>query len=233
MRLLKISLLLVGLLVACSDTASAQLFVGPNFGGLLGRTLDIGALYYPKNEDWIAVSAGGGYTLHGPMYFARREAECLRQFKNGGWHLRLGLRNGFTTDHHANHIFWGAELIYSRQKESARINSCAAATEPPTQFEQQINVMSGALNFGYSWNPLRRKTIYQRFLIDFGLQIGYPFWSSEPPLGERDYFSGLGFTWLPIRSITIQPMAAFRWELFHDRYGYHKGKTRTRFKKNY
>jgi hypothetical protein len=65
------------------------------------------------------------------------------------------------------------------------------------------------------------------------LRIGYPFWSSEKPYGERDYYSGMGFTWLPIRSITFQPIASLRWELFHDRYGYSKGKTRQRFKSHY
>ncbi len=233
MRLLKNLIVAIGMLGTLAGALPAQLFVGPNVGGVLGRTVDLGALYYPKNEDWIAISLSGGYTVHGPMYFARREAECLRQFKNGGWHMRLGLRNGLTTDHHSNHVFWGADLIYSRQNESAHINACATATEPATLVTQQIDVMSFALNIGYTWNPLRRKTIYQRFLVDFGLRIGHPFWSSAPPLGERDYFSGLGFTWLPIRSVTIEPIAAVRWELFHSRYGYHKAKTRQRFKNNY
>lgn len=230
MRLLTHLLLGIGLWVALTAESRAQLFIGPNLGPILGRTLDGGLLYYPKNEDWIAVSLSGGYTFYGPMYFARRKAECLSQFHNGGWHTRLGLRNGFTTDHHANHPWWGADLVYSRQVERARINTCDAAPGSPTTVSQRIHVMSFAVNLGYTWNPLRRKTIYQRFVLDFGLRVGYPFWSSAPPLGERDYFSGLGFRWFPIRSITLEPIAVFRWELFHDRYGYHKGKTRKRFK---
>ncbi len=43
----------------------------------------------PKNEGWIAVSFSSNYTVHDPIYFARREAECLRQRKNGGWNVRL------------------------------------------------------------------------------------------------------------------------------------------------
>lgn len=226
---LRISLLL-GLMwmwVAATDV-QAQLFVGPNVGGILGRTVDAGLLYYPKNEDWIAVSLSGGYTFNGPMYFPRRKAECIHDFRNGGWHMRLGLRNGLTTDHHANHMFWGADLVYSRQNESARINSCDTSSVPESTVAQSIDVMSLSVNLGYTWNPLRRKTIYQRFLVDFGLRIGYPFWSSAPPLGERDYFSGMGFTWFPIRSITFEPIAVFRWELFHGRYGYSKARTRKR-----
>ncbi len=230
MRWLKILVLFAGLLLTFQNEVNAQLFAGYNAGPILGRTLDAGLLYYPKNEDWIAVSFSGGYTFHGPLYFARREAECLKQFKNGGWHMRLGLRNGLTTDHHANHPWWGLDLVYSRQNESARINTCDAATAPPVTVSQSVNVMSAALNLGYTWNPLRKKTIFQRFVVDFGLRFGYSFWSSAPLLGERDYVSGLGFSWFPIRKVTLEPIAVFRWELFHDRYGYHKARTVKRFK---
>jgi hypothetical protein len=208
----------------------AQLFFGPNLGPILGRTADVGFLYYPKNEDWISASLSGGYTLYGPMYFARRDAECLKGFHNGGWHIRGGTRIGFTTDHHKSHMFCGFDLVYSRQREDALLHTCDTATMPPVRFSQNISVMSGALNIGYTWNILHKKTIYQRFLLDFGLRIGYPFWSSAPLLGQRDYISGVGFRWFPFKSVTLEPMATFRWELWHGRYGYSKGKTRTRFK---
>lgn len=230
MRWLVKALMVVVLFMGIREGISAQLFAGFNAGPILGRTADAGLLYYPKNEDWIAVAASGGYTFYGPMYFARRKAECLSHFKNGGWHLRLGLRNSLTTDHHANHVYWGADLVYSRQNESAHIHTCDTATLPRRTVYQSLNVMSVSLNLGYTWNPLRGKTIYQRFVVDFGLRVGYPFWSSAPLLGERDYISGMGFTWLPIRSITFQPMAVFRWELFHSPYGYSKGRTRKLFK---
>ncbi|MBL0020604.1 MAG: hypothetical protein IPP17_30270 [Bacteroidetes bacterium] len=116
MRWLKNLVLFAGLALTLGNEASGQLFAGYNAGPILGRTLDAGLLYYPKNEDWIAVAFSGGYTFQGPMYFARREAECLKQFKNGGWHMRLGLRNGLTTDHHSNHPWWGLDLIYSPPK---------------------------------------------------------------------------------------------------------------------
>jgi hypothetical protein len=164
------------------------------------------------------------------MLFARREAECLRGFHNGGWHVRVGARNGFTTDHHKSHVFWGLDLVYSRQREDALLHACDTATRDPIRFSQSLNVMSGSLSLGYTWNMLHKKTIYQRFLFDFGLRIGYPFWSSVPILGQRDYISGLGFMGFPFKSVTFEPIATFRWELFHAKYGYSKGKTRKRFK---
>lgn len=208
----------------------AQLFFGPNIGPALGRTIDFGLLAYPKNEDWLAFSLSGGYTFSGPMYFPRKKAECLSGFRNGGWHIRAGARNGFTTDHHDNHLWWGLDLIYSRQNESAVLHTCDTSQADPQHVSQDIHVMSGSISFGYSWNPMKGKTIYQRFLIDFGLRVGYPFWSSAPLLGQRDYISGLSFTWFPIRSITFEPMITFRWELFHGRYGFFKQKTKKRFK---
>ena len=228
MRWFQILVLFVFWGMSGSLALQAQLFVGPDVGGILGRTLDIGLIYYPKNEDWIAVTFGAGYTVPGPMYFARREADCVRRFHNSGGDIRLGLRNGLTTDHHANHVFWGTELVYSRQNERAVLGGCINPNADPSS--HQFNVMSAALSLGYSWNPLRRKTIYQRFLFDFGLRVGYPFWMSDKSYSERTYYSGLGFTWLPIRSITFSPIAVFRWELFHNRYGFSKLKTRKRFK---
>ncbi|HEX2898493.1 MAG TPA: hypothetical protein VHS96_02125, partial [Bacteroidia bacterium] len=148
MRLLKYFVLVAGMVLTLGTEATAQLFAGYNAGPILGRTLDAGLLYYPKNEDWIAVSLSGGYTFRGPMYFARREAECLSKFKNGGWHMRLGLRNGLTTDHHANHPWWGLDLVYSRQHESARINTCDTASADPMTVSQSLNVMSASLNLG-------------------------------------------------------------------------------------
>lgn len=223
-------LLCCSLLLLALTQASAQLFIGPNIGSAYGRTPEAGLLYYPKNEDWISIALGGGYTFNGPMYFPRKKAECIGHFRNQGWHIRLGLRNGLTTDHHENHLYWGLDLIYSRQHESVVRNACEDATEPLERVAQSINVWSGALNLGFTWNPLRRQTIYQKFLVDLGIRIAYPFASSAPLLGERDYISGVGFTWFPIRSIAFEPVLVLRWELFHSRYGYSKGKTKTLFK---
>jgi hypothetical protein len=220
------------LLMMLGGTARAQLFVGYNIGPALGRTLDADFRYYPKNEDWISFSLGGGYTFNGKMYFPRKKAECLSDFRNGGWHMRFGARNSFTTDHHDNHLFWGLDFLYSRQNESATFNTCDS-TLVPERISQSVNVLSGSINFGYTWNPRLGKSIYQKFLLDFGLRVGYPIWSTAPLLGERDYISGLGFRWFPIRSLTLEPIVAFRWELFHGKYGYSKGKTKTRYKQKY
>jgi hypothetical protein len=208
----------------------AQVFVGPNVGAVFGRSIELGALVYPKNQDWIAASLSAGYTAPGPMYFPRKKAECVADFRNQGWHVRVGLRNGLTTDHHANHFFWGLDLTYSHQNESAVKNTCDNPTGDPFRIDQTVKVWSLGVNTGITWNPLRGKSIYQKFLVDFGLRMSYPFATSVPLIGQRDYISGVGFTWWPIRSIAFQPMAVLRWELFHNRYGYSKGKTRTLFK---
>ncbi|MEM7037828.1 MAG: hypothetical protein AAF570_12670, partial [Bacteroidota bacterium] len=213
------------LLLALAAPASAQIFIGPNIGPAYARTADAELRYFPKNEDWISFAVSGGYTFNGPMYFPRKQAECLSGFRNGGWHVRLGARNSFTVDRADNHLFWGLDLIYSRQKESAVFHTCAEATQNPERMEQELEIMSAAINIGYTWNPLKGKTIYQVFLVDFGLRVGYPFWSSAPLLGERTYISGLGFTWFPIRSIAVEPVAIIRWKLWNNRYGFKKGKT--------
>ena len=222
-------IVLLTLIFAFPKIGKAQLFAGYNLGPIFGRTLDADFRLYLKNEDWISFSLGGGYTFNGPMYFPRKKAECLSHFRNGGYHIRAGARNSLTVDHHDNHMFWGLDFLYSKQNESAVFNTCDS-TLNPVKVSQRIHVLSGAINFGYTWNPLKGKSIVQKFLVDFGLRVGYPFWTSAPLLGERDYISGLSFTWFPIRSITFEPIVAIRWELFHSRYGYSKGKTKIRYK---
>lgn len=228
LRLLSLSLVLLAML-AFPNLGKAQMFIGYNIGPILGRTLDADLRLYPKNEDWISFSLGGGYTMHGPMYFPRKKAECLSHFRNGGFHIRAGARNSLTVDHHDNHMFWGLDVLYSRQNESAVFNTCDSTLNPEKR-SQSLNIVSGSINLGYSWNPMKGKSMKQKYLFDFGLRVGYPIWTSLPLLGERDYISGLGFTWLPIRSITFEPIIAFRWELFHSRYGYYKRKTKIRYK---
>ena len=91
-------------------------------------------------------------------------------------------------------------------------------------------MLGGAVRLGYQWNPLRRKTIYQRFVLDFGLQIGAPIIASAPLVAERNHYSGLGITYLPIRSVALEPIIAVRWKLNQRRYGFFKGRERKRFK---
>lgn len=211
-------------LLLFAASAHGQFFAGLNGGPAYGRTLDGMVMLYPKNEDWIAFTASGGYTFRGPLYFPRK-ADCVDNFKHGGWHMRLGARNGLTTDDFSNHIFWGLEAVYSRQIESATINAC----DDPRSRNQRVTVLSGSFNVGYTWNPFRKRTIYQYILVDFGLRASYPFWTNQPLYGERDYISGVGYTWLPIRSIAFEPMVALRVMLFKSRYGFSRFKEGKRF----
>ncbi|MEM0996298.1 MAG: hypothetical protein AAGN35_04425 [Bacteroidota bacterium] len=229
MRISAYSLLILFSTLLSPAPASAQMYAGINLGPAYGRTVDAGLMLFPKNEDWLSFQLSGGYTFAGPMYFPRKKAECLANFRNGGWHVRLGARNGFTTQHHSSHLFWGLDLIFSRQNESALLNACDTASAAPMSVSQNINVVTGAINLGYTWNPFHKKTIYQLVLIDFGLRVGYPFWSSAPLLGERDYISGAGFTWFPIRSLSVEPMAILRFKLVKGRYGFFKRRERKRF----
>jgi hypothetical protein len=206
-----------------------QVYAGLNLGPAYARTVDLGLTFYPKNEDWISIQLSGGYTFAGPMYFPRKKAECLGGFRNGGWHVRLGARNGITTQHHSSHPFWGLDLVYSRQQESAVLHLCDTASLPLERVNQNLSVLSGAVNLGYTWNPFHKKTIYQVVLLDFGLRIGYPFWSKVPLLGERDYVSGLGFTWFPIRSLSLEPIIVLRVKLVRGRYGFFKAKEKKRY----
>lgn len=209
---------------------SAQVYLGPNLGPAYGRTVEAGLQVYIPNEDWISILASGGYTFEGPLYFPRKKKDCISDVYNQGWHMRIGARNGLTVDHHKSHMFWGLDLTYSHHEESALLNSCATATEPTDRQEQAYKVWSGGLALGYTWNPVFGRTIYQKFLLDFGLRISHPFYTSQEPFGERNYFSGIGFTWLPIRNVALEPIVAIRWELFHDKYGHNRMRTVKRYK---
>jgi hypothetical protein len=225
-----IFILLSALLVsAAALPLQGQVYMGLNVGPAYARTVDLDFSFFPKNEDWLSFQVSGGYTFAGPMYFPRKKAECLTDFRNGGWHVRAGARNGLTTQHHSSHLFWGLDLVYSRQQESVVKHVCDTSTLNPERLAQNINVLGGAVNLGYTWNPFHKKSIYQIFLFDFGVRIGYPFWTQAPLLGERDYISGLGFTWFPIRSLTLEPMITLRWKLVKGKYGFFKGKKKTRY----
>lgn len=207
----------------------AQGYIGPNFGPLYGRTGDLQFYVYPKNEDWIALSVSGGYSMMGKTYFPRKEKDCLDDLRSGGWHVRVGARNDLTTQNHGSHLFWELLAVYTRHKESALLNTCDQATSGRMEFEHTADVISGAIRMGYTWNPLHKKTIYQVFLLDFGLQIGAPIWSSAPIVQERQHISGIGITRFPFKSIALEPLITFRWKLNKRRYGFSKGRERKRF----
>lgn len=207
----------------------AQAYIGPNFGPLYGLTGDMQLYVYPKNEDWIALSLSGGYKMNAGTYFPRQEKDCLNDLRSGGWHVRVGARNDLTTQNHSSHLFWELLAVYTRHSESATLNTCDGATGPRIAFDQTASVVSGALRMGYTWNPLHKKTIYQVFLLDFGLQIGVPVWSSKPIVQERQHISGIGITRFPIKSVALEPMITLRWKINKRRYGFYKGREKKRF----
>ena len=179
--------ILILILSLLAGPLSGQAFLGINFGPAYAKSFDGQFYLYPKNEDWIAVSLSGGYTLNGRTYFPRKEKDCLDNLSSGGWHLRLGVRNDLTTDNLDNHVYWEALAVYTRHTEAATINTCADANSGRMDFNSTVNLWSGAFRVGYQWNPLRRKTIHQRFVLDFGLQIGAPIHSSAPLVAERNH----------------------------------------------
>lgn len=200
----------------------SQLMVGWNAAPLAGGTLEFHAWLHPKNEDWFSLTGGGGYTLMGPFLLDKKE-ECLRNVRHGGYHFRLGARNSLTTDHHSNYFFWGAQVIYSLQKERALYYTCDSTRSPET-IERKFSVLSGSVQAGYSWNPWRRKSILHPFQFDFGLQVGFPLWRNGEFQSARNYISGLGYGNLPIRSVNLEAIAIVRFELAHFKYGYKRFK---------
>lgn len=208
----------------------AQGYLGLNLGPAYGRTLDAQFYLYPKNEDWIAASVSGGYSFSGRTYFARKKKECIGNLRSGGWHLRAGVRNDLTTQNHSSHLYWELLMVYTRHQESGVTGTCDTTGASLREIEQTGSLLSGALRIGYTWNPLHKKTIYQKILVDFGLQLGVPFWSNLELISERNHYSGIGYTWLPFRSVAIEPTITLRWKLNQRRYGFFKGQERKRFK---
>lgn len=202
---------------------SAQIYLGANGGGILGRTGDVQMLFYPKNEDWLSFTGGGGYTAPGPFFFDKR-SECLRNFFNHGWHLRAGIRNGITADLRRNHFFWGLQAVYSRNRESARFTYCDSLLENDLIYKNRYTVISAAANFGWTWNVFRKKTVWDKLFIDMGFQIGTPIFRSGESLSERSYISGMGFGPFPFRSLHMEPLLMARYEIWHGRYGYRKAR---------
>lgn len=217
-------------LMFCALFGQAQLYVGPNIGPLWGRTGDLQFYYYPHSEDWIAASLSAGTTYFGRTYFPQKSKECIDNLRSGGWHIRAGARNDLTTKNHSSHAYWELLAVYTNHHESAITGVCDTSTSL-VRVDHDLHVISGALRLGYTWNPFHRKTIYQRFLLDFGLQIGLPIWSNEPLIVERNYYSGIGLTYFPFKSIALEPTITLRYRVGTRRYGFHKGQTRTLFKK--
>lgn len=223
------SVSILACLILLALSGQAQLYLGPNIGPLWGRTGDFQFYYYPHSEDWIAASVSAGYTAHGRTFFPQKAKECIDNLQSGGWHIRAGARNDLTTQNHSSHLYWELLAVYTNHNESAITGVCDTSTSL-MRLEQDLHVISGAIRVGYTWNPFARKTIYQRFLLDFGLQVGLPIWSNKDRIAERNYYSGIGLTSFPFRTIAIEPTIILRYRVGTRRYGFHKGKTRTLFK---
>lgn len=207
-----------------------QSYLGLNLGPAYGQTVDAQLYIYPKNEDWIAVSLSGGWSRNNKSYFPLKRKECISDLRSGGWHIRLGARNDLTTQNHGSHLYWELLAVYTRHSESVVTGTCDTTNASLERISQTGNVMSGAIRIGYTWNPFHKKTIYQRILLDFGLQVGVPFWSDLELASERNHYSGIGYTRFPIRRVAIEPTITIRYKLNKRRYGFFKGRESKRFK---
>ncbi len=189
-----------------------------NAGSLPARTLELGLAIHPKNEDWLTIHTGLGYTLNGGYYFPKK-TDCNTELKNGGTFIRLGARNSLTSDHHEDHLFWGIDALFIGYRESA-IDRCDA-DEPGKAVESKGKAFGGLLEAGYAWN-ISKRSHTSRVFLDLGIRAGAPLYNSAPFLGSLNYLPGIGFGKSGSRGFNIAPVARFRVELWHGRYGHYK-----------
>jgi|GEM_PF-2158294 hypothetical protein len=224
--------LLWPILLLVGGRSFSQVHGGLNLGPAYGRTIDAGLRVYIPDEDWISLHAEGGYTFEGPLYFPRKQADCLSDAYHAGYHFRVGFRNGITTDYRKSHLFWGAELTFVQHRESALLQSCQSDPQAPYRDQHSLRAWAGGFSLGYTWNPLQGKSYRQPVFLDFGLRVSHPFHFSHPPFGNRGYYSGIGYTYFPIRQVAIEPVFVLRWELWQDKKGYNRPRTVKRFKQS-
>jgi hypothetical protein len=180
--------------------------------------------YHPKNEPWLTVTGGYGYTVKSPFIFDKR-SECIKKFMHGGWNAQGGVRLAPTTVHHGNYPFALANIVFSRQKEYGLLNTCDASL-PDVNSRNFFSVLSAQFGFGYSWDPFKGHMINDKLQLDFGFVGGFPFWKNGDFLSSRNYLTGLGLGNLPIRSMNFELLVCGRWELWHDRwFGFKRFKT--------
>lgn len=176
-------------------------------------------MLHPKNEDWITIDAGFGYTLKSGYYF-KEGGGCIDNQKNGGYFFKAGARNGLTTDHHEGHPFWGLSLIVSKVQESVVTNHCLPGHSGDLVVSNST-VFGGLAEVGYSFN-ISKKAPLSKVFLDLGIRAGVPFYESNPFLASRNYIPGIGFGKVGNRGININPVIKFRLELAHGKYGYRK-----------
>ena len=200
---------------------NAQAFVGLNVGPGVGRTIDVFGMIHPKSQEWLSFTMGGGYTLPGPLYFTRK-MDCVSNYNNSGYHVRLGARHSLTTDHHKNFLFYGLNLVLSGQNESITQGICDNG-KPPGSFQAKGIAVGGAINAGYSYNPTSRFH-KPKVHLDMGLQAGIPFYRTFVQPGSSSYLPGLGYGKTGRLGIYFELVLIVRYEFWHNIFGYSRPK---------
>ena len=216
----RLFILLIGMCCLFGEV-DAQVYIGYNFGSGVGRTLDAQLHVYPKNEDWISVFAGGGYTIPGP-FFLTPKADSITGGQNSGWHSRLGARIGLTTDHHGDHLFFGSNLVFAGYKESGTRNL-------ETEYMRKGISVGVGIFAGYSLR-LFKKSVNNKLSIDLGFQAGVPFYSSAGFEGTYNYIPGLGYGFSKAPGLHGELLVLLKYELYHPPYGYRKIRKVKKFK---
>ena len=164
------------------------------------------------------LSAGGGATLRAPFFLAPLKEDCLKKFRNGGWHTFISITNNLTDDHHKTHLFWGLKMVLAHHTEIAVPQACY-----PVQgtLDRRGWVLGGSVLFGYSV-LLNKQSIEKNVFWDLGIQAGIPWYRQNEFLSPLNFISGLGYGKTGSPGINLGLIFAIRYELIHGKYGYSK-----------
>ncbi|MCB9231338.1 MAG: hypothetical protein H6581_06740 [Bacteroidia bacterium] len=223
--------LLGGMLLFAFQAGMSQIWAGLNGGPALGRTLDGFAMIQPHNQEWLSVTASGGFTFPGPFFLHPFSNDCLKKNHHSGSHFRVGFRNNLMSGrqnpawgHHQSHFFWGMNLVISKYKEWAENDGCYPGEPMGTISRSQV-LAGGAVLAGYAWNlvPFTRD---KNLFLDLGVQFGLPIDPQAGFLGKLNYIPGLGYGKSGVTGwgTNFEFIAILRYEVFHGRYAYNKPK---------
>lgn len=214
---------LIFLLVLLPFLGHSQLYLGGNAGSLAGRTADAYVFYHPKNQDWLALSLSGGYTVPGPLFFPHSYPD-YDKFRHSGYHIRLGARNFITSDHLSNHLFWGGHMNYAGVTEKATNTSGTGEGEVKNNF----GCFGLQLDAGYSM-CLNPNAMRDKWKLDMGLQLGFPLTQKDQFLGAASsaatYVPGLGYGRAGEEAVNLQLILLLRYMMWDGRYGHYKHRT--------
>ena len=211
---------LIFLFLLLPFAGQGQLWLGGNAGSLAGRTADAYVLLHPKNQDWLALSLSGGYTLPGPLFLPHNYAD-LSNFRHSGYHVRLGAKNFITSDHLSNHLFWGGHLNYAGVTEKA--NNTSGTGEGAVK--NNFGSLGVQFDAGYSicLNP---NAMRDKWKLDLGLQLGFPVTKKNDFMGaptrSATYVPGLGYGRAGEEAVNFQLIVLMRYMMWDGRYGYQK-----------